>query len=441
MGKASTKKEKIMLFWFRRDLRLDDNHGLHQALSSGKPVLPLFIFDPHILKDLKRDDHRVEFIHATLERLDDELAKKHQVSLAVYKKKPEDVFEKLLEKYDVEAVYSNTDYEPYATERDKKIRKLCRSHRAVFRQFKDQVIFEKKEILKLDGGNHIMYSSYAKKWKATLDPKEHLPCFDTDIGGYVQHKEPKIMTLDELGFVKSYKDFPRPTISPKIIRAYPQTRDFPADKKGTTHMSTHLRFGLVSIRALVSQVIDIASETYLNELIWREYFMQLLWHYPRIAKQSYRKEYDKIKWRNNEQEFELWKKGMTGYPIVDAGMRELNTTGYMHNRVRMIAASFLTKHLLIDWRWGEQYFAEKLFDYEMSSNVGNWQWVAGSGADASPYFRIFNPETQMQKFDPKGVYVKKWVPEYFGVGYFEPMVDHTKARKRALEAYKKALDK
>jgi len=439
MPKKSKEKEKIVLFWFRRDLRLDDNHGLHQALSSGKPVLPLFIFDPAILKPLKRDDHRVEFIHETLRNLDKELFENHQAFLAVYKKSPEKVFERLLKKYDVEAVYSNTDYEPYATSRDKEIRKICRTHKAVFRQYKDQVIFEKKEILKLDGGNHRMYSSYMKKWKASLNPKEHLVCFDTDIGYYFKHTEPRLGTLDELGFVKSYKDFPRPTINAKIMRGYPQTRDFPSQYRGVTHMSTHLRFGLVSIRALVNQAIDTAAETYLNELIWREYFMQLLWHNPRIAKQSYRKEYDKIKWRNKEQEFELWKRGMTGYPLVDAGMRELNATGYMHNRVRMVTASFLCKHLLIDWRWGEEYFASKLFDYEMSSNVGNWQWVAGCGADAAPYFRIFSPEIQMHKFDPRGTYIKKWVPEYFGVGYFKQIVEHTDARKRAMDVYKEGL--
>lgn len=426
----------MVIFWFRRDLRIDDNTGLYEALTSGKRVLPVFIFDKNILSELPEDDARVTFIHKLIGDINTELHK-HKRSLAVFYDTPENVFKKLCSENDIKAVYTNTDYEPYARERDKKIANQLRKVDIDFHACKDQVIFEKDEIVKNDGDPYVVYTPYKNKWRKKFTKNElrqHHP--DKKLKDIAEHEYP-FLSLKDIGFKKSDIQ-PKPyDISKNIIDNYNKKRNFPA-KQATSNISPYLRFGAVSIRELVKKAYESSDEVYLNELIWREFFMQILWHYPKTVTKSFRAKYDDIKWRNNKEEFEAWCNGKTGYAMVDAGMRELNKTGNMHNRVRLVVSGFLCKHLLIDWRWGEAYFAEKLLDYEQSSNVGNWQWAAGSGVDAAPYFRIFNPMTQIDKFDKDNTYIKKWVPEFKDDDY-TPIVDHKEARERALETYKKAV--
>ena len=426
----------MILFWFRRDLRLDDNTGLFEALNSGQEVLPLFIFDKNILAELPENDARVTFIHKLLEDVNSGL-EKHKRSLAVFHDTPEGIFKKLISEHQITAVYTNHDYEPYALKRDKEIHKLLADNNIDFKTFKDQVIFEKNQVVKDDGTPYVVYTPYMKKWK---DLFSKTPIYthnsESKLTEIAEHSYP-FLSLKDIGFVESEIKPVQFSVTDSIITDYKETRDFPAID-GTSHLSPHLRFGAVSIRKIIKKAFDSNKETFFNELIWREFFMQILWHFPETVTKSFRPKYDTIKWRNNEKEFKAWLEGKTGYPIVDAGMRELNTTGSMHNRVRMVVASFLCKHLLIDWRWGEAYFAEKLFDYEQSSNVGNWQWAAGSGVDAAPYFRIFNPSEQTKKFDKELKYIRKWVPEFEDIEY-RPIVDHKEARERALKVYKEAV--
>lgn len=426
----------MTVFWFRRDLRLEDNTGLYEAIIADNNVLPIFIFDKNILADLHKDDARVTFIHKLLEDINIVL-KQHKKSLAVFYDKPENVFKKLISQNKISAVYANHDYEPYAQKRDKAIQELLAINTIDFKSFKDQVFFEKDEVVKDDGTPYVVYTPYMKKWKERFLKEgitQHHP--EKKLENIAAHAYP-FLSLEDIGF-KTAKIKPESfDISGALITNYKDTRDFPA-LDGTSHLSPYLRFGAVSIRAMVKAASGNNKETFFNELIWREFFMQILWHFPHTVTKSFRPKYDNIKWRNNEKEFKAWCEGKTGYPIVDAGMRELNATGHMHNRVRMVVASFLCKHLLIDWRWGEAYFAEKLFDYEQSSNVGNWQWAAGSGVDAAPYFRIFNPTEQTKKFDKELKYVRKWVPEFEELGY-KPVVDHKEARERALKIYKEAV--
>lgn len=424
------------IFWFRRDLRLNDNVGLYKALSSDKETLPVFIFDKNILNDLPPDDARVMFIHKLLETINNEL-KEHNKSLAVFFDEPKAVFKKLINENPISAVYTNQDYEPYALRRDNEINQLLSDNNVEFKLFKDSVIFEKNEVVKDDGTPYVVYTPYMKKWKEKFKNENIEKSSSIEhISNILEHSYP-FLSLDDIGFKKSDIQPPSFDISDSLISDYQETRDFPS-LDGTSHLSAYLRFGSVSTREIVSVAYQNKKETFLNELIWREFFMQILWHFPNTVTKSFRPKYDDIKWRNNEVEFKAWCKGKTGYPIVDAGMRELNTTGLMHNRVRMITASFLCKHLLIDWRWGEAYFAEKLLDYEQSSNVGNWQWAAGSGVDAAPYFRIFNPTEQTKKFDKSLKYIRKWVPEFESLDYL-PIVDHKMARERALKIYKEAV--
>jgi deoxyribodipyrimidine photo-lyase len=267
-----------------------------------------------------------------------------------------------------------------------------------------------------------------------------LPFYNSnELSGAFYKTDPLPMPeISILGFKESSAVIPSRMFHPEMLANYEKLRDFPA-MNGTSRLSIHLRFGTISIRQLVSQASGV-SQVFLNELIWREFYMMILWHFPGVINQSFKKNYDKIEWRNNEEEFKAWCEGTTGYPIVDAGMRELNTTGYMHNRLRMITASFLTKHLLIDWRWGEAYFAKKLLDFELSSNNGGWQWAAGTGCDAAPYFRVFNPYIQAQKFDPRSEYIRKFAPEAGSSSYTRPLVDHPMARERAIRTYKRALE-
>lgn len=435
-------KDKVIVFWFRRDLRLDDNVGLYQALQNDVPVLPIFIFDSEILENLPKNDARVTFIHKQLQKISNQLRTNYGSSIAQFHDTPKKVFKQLLDDFNIEAVYTNHDYEPYAKKRDEEIKSLLEENDVQFNTFKDQVIFEKDEVVKDDGDPYVVYTPFMRKWKENFNPSTHLVEYDTlsDLGKnlYESKKLPRL-SLEDMGFEESSIEIPDYTVTSDLIQKYQDTRDYPAKEKGTSRLGPHLRFGTVSIRKMVKKAIDEKNETFWNELIWREFFMQILWHFPHTVNKAFRAKYDRIEWRNNEEEFEKWKKGETGYPLVDAGMRELNETGYMHNRVRMLVASFLCKHLLIDWRWGEAYFAEKLLDYEMASNVGNWQWAAGSGVDAAPYFRIFNPTTQIKKFDKDKKYINTWVPDLQELSYPDPIVDHKMARERCLKTYKEAV--
>ncbi|MFX0557149.1 cryptochrome/photolyase family protein [Maribacter sp. CXY002] len=436
------KKDKVTIFWFRRDLRLDDNVGFLEALKTDYPVLPLFIFDTEILDKLPIDDARVTFIFNALQQMRTELQKEYGSSIAILKGKPLDIFKKLLVDYDVRNVFTNRDYEPYAKQRDEEVNRLLKNEGVVFQTFKDQVIFEKSEIVKEDGNPYVVYTPYKNKWKEKFNPGSDLYFQNTSqyLKNVVEHTQLPNLTLSDLGFKRSKITVPDYEVSPTLIQNYEATRNYPAKENGTSRLGPHLRFGTVSIRKMIKKAIAEENEVFWSELIWREFFMQILWHFPHTKDKAFRPKYDRIVWRNNEGEFEKWKKGITGYALVDAGMRELNATGYMHNRVRMLVASFLCKHLLIDWRWGEAYFAEKLLDYDMSANVGNWQWAAGSGVDAAPYFRIFNPMTQVDKFDKQKEYINKWVPDLQELTYPEKMVDHKMARERCLETYKEALN-
>ncbi|WP_407556762.1 cryptochrome/photolyase family protein [Winogradskyella sp. 4-2091] len=432
--------KKVNIFWFRRDLRLDDNLGFYEALKSEHPVLPIFIFDTTILEKLPKDDARVTFIFETLQGLKQTLQDEHSSSIAMYKGKPEDIYKQLISEYDIETVFTNHDYEPYATTRDNSIKTLLEKHNIEFKTYKDQVIFEKSEVVKNDGKPYMVYTPYMRKWKEkfrTLD----LEIFYTNsyLDNLIEHSRLPNLSLTDIGFEKSSQEIAAYDVTPTLIQTYEATRNFPA-QDATSRLGPHLRFGTVSIRKMVKKAIAEDNEIFWQELIWREFFMQILWHFPHTKDEAFKPKYDRIEWRYNETEFKAWCDGKTGYPLVDAGMRQLNATGFMHNRVRMLVGSFLCKHLLMDWRLGEAYFAEKLHDYDMSSNVGNWQWVAGSGVDASPYFRIFNPTTQIQKFDKNLEYIKEWVPDFQELTYPKPIVEHKMARERCLETYKAALN-
>lgn len=432
-------KKTVNIFWFRRDLRFDDNTGLFHALNAEHPVLPIFIFDTTILDQLPKNDARVTFIYETIHSLDKKL-KEHDSGVAMYFGKPESIFAQLINDYSINAVFTNHDYEPYARDRDSAIKKLLNKNKIDFHSFKDQVIFEKDEIVKNDGDPYVVYTPYMKSWKSKLRSK-NINTFNTNSHSnkFIKTKTLPKLSLDDIGFQRSEQPIKEYHLTPKLIMEYEAKRDFPC-KDATSRLGPHLRFGIVSIREIVSRTLKENNEVFLQELIWREFFMQILWHFPQTISKSFRPKYDRIEWRNNEHEFKAWCKGQTGYPLVDAGMRELNATGFMHNRVRMVTASFLCKHLLIDWRWGEAYFAEKLHDYEQASNVGNWQWCAGSGVDAAPYFRIFNPTTQLSKFDKTFAYISKWVPDYQELTYPSPIVDHKEARERCLMVYRAALN-
>ncbi|MBB5395719.1 deoxyribodipyrimidine photo-lyase [Mucilaginibacter sp. AK015] len=435
------KNIPVSIFWFRRDLRLEDNAGLYHAFKSGNPVLPIFIFDKNILQHLEdEDDARVTFIYKAIEDLT-KLCRAHGSSLLTLFDTAEHAWEKLMGAYNIAAVYTNHDYEPYATARDTAVKNLLAKHNITLFTYKDQVIFEKDEVIKDDGKPYTVYTPYKNKWYQKLTPF-YLKSYPSEkyLNNLLQTEPSALPTLQEMGFVISGLSYPNKSYN-NIIDRYAQTRDYPAIK-GTSHVGVHLRFGTISIRQCARDAYASPEKTWLNELIWREFYMMILYHFPKTMDHAFRPEYDRIEWLNNPDQFEAWCKGETGFPLVDAGMRELNATGFMHNRVRMVTASFLSKDLLIDWRWGERYFARKLLDYEMASNVGGWQWAAGSGTDAAPYFRIFNPDSQLKKFDPKMEYIKKWVPEYADFStYPKPIVDHAFARERCLKAFKKALSK
>lgn len=429
---------EINICWLRRDLRLADNAALYHALKSTNRVLVLFIFDQNILKKLaNKSDARVNFIHQTLKRIKTELEERGS-SLLVKFGAPEEIWPMVLKEFNVKSIYANHDYEPYATNRDNELKKYFSDHQRDFFTFKDQVIFEKDEITKADGQPYTVFTPYYKQWQKKINDFyiKSYPVERYLKNLYPTHSLP-FPTLSEIGFEKSTQKFPAPKFEEKLHQ-YEIKRDFPA-ADATTRLGLHLRFGTVSIRRVVQKAIQQKAEKWLSELAWREFYMMILWHFPHIVNKSFKPDYDQIKWRNNEKEFNAWCNGETGYALVDAGMKQLNETGFMHNRVRMVVASFLCKHLLIDWRWGEAYFAEKLLDYDQASNIGGWQWACGSGNDAAPYFRVFNPSLQLQKFDPKLEYVFKWSPNYQSALAPIPIVEHTFARERALKTYKNAL--
>lgn len=431
-------KEPIAIFWFRRDLRPENNTGLYHALRSGYRVLPLFIFDRNILDRLEdRNDRRISFILGALEALQEKLTAAG-TSLMVLHGTPENAIRKMVSDFDVKAVYANHDYEPYAVKRDSHVAGILKESGIPFHTFKDQVIFEKDEILKSDGTPYTVFTPYSRAWKKLLTedypgtyPSEKLT------GKFLKIEPLPLPSIGDIGFNRTEYIFTAPEVNTELISNYQRTREIPSIN-GTTRLGVHLRFGTVSIRELIRTAVRL-NDVWLNELVWREFFMSILWHFPHVTDNAFKKKYDNIIWRNNEDEFERWCTGKTGYPIVDAGMRELNETGFMHNRVRMITASFLAKHLLIDWRWGEAYFGGKLLDFELSSNNGNWQWAAGCGCDAAPYFRVFSPAAQTTKFDRDLLYIRKWVPEFDSKEYPGAIVEHNFARERALATYKKAL--
>ncbi|MFM7721506.1 MAG: cryptochrome/photolyase family protein, partial [Bacteroidota bacterium] len=417
------EKPKIVIHWFRRDLRLEDNHALFAALNSGYPVLGIFIFDNNILRHLKPNDARVQFIHNTLLGMHKKLSEVGS-SLHIKFGTPEEVFTSLCSMYDINSVYVNRDYEPYAQERDKTMQLWFQSKNISFIGKKDHVIFEKHEVVKDNGAPYTVYTPYSKKWKSILKPSDIEPFpSENHLSKFYKtnNNNSEIPTLKSMGFDGSNQAIPVRILEQNIIEKYHLQRDIPSIL-GTTRISIHLRFGTISIRKCAAIGLE-KNEKWLNELIWRDFYQMIIFHFPHTVHGSFKPIYDHIQWRNNEIEFERWCQGKTGYPIVDAGMRELNETGFMHNRVRMIVASFLTKHLLIDWRWGERYFAEKLLDFELASNIGGWQWAAGSGCDAAPYFRVFNPKLQTDKFDPTFKYIKQWVPEFGTTAYPAPIVE------------------
>jgi len=428
------QKQQVSIFWFRRDLRVDDNVALYHALQSKYPVIPLFIFDTDILNSLQKNDARVGFIHESLQKINAELNAIGR-SLLIKNGTTTEVWESLFQEFIISEVFFNKDYEPYAIKRDLAISALAKSNNALCFSFKDQVIFEGLEITKADGLPYTIYTPYKNKWLEKY--KSMAPLAEYDNQSYFSnfHKSNfDFPTLQQIGFEENDIKVQPHNLS-QIVN-YHETRDFPAIDS-TSYLSPHLRFGTVSIRKLVNWAVR-KNDVFLSELIWREFFMQILFSFPKVVTHNFKSAYDGIQWRHNEEDFKRWCTGTTGYPMVDAGMRQLNETGYMHNRVRMVTASFLCKHLLINWQWGEAYFAEKLLDYDLSANVGNWQWAAGTGCDAAPYFRVFNPEIQLKKFDEKGIYIRKWITE-FDLGYGKPMVDHAFARDRAIATYKAGI--
>ena len=431
--------DKINIFWFRRDLRLYDNHGLSKATHDNLKVIPIFIFDTTITSLLASNDRRINFIYDNLLDIDSELNKKYKSNLNVFQGKPYDIFKNLIENYSIKNVYTNNDYEPYAINRDESIKELLSNNGINFKSYKDQVIFEKNEIVKDDGNPYVVYTPFMKKWKTKLNEDITLLDEKKILNNFYQEAISNLLKLSDYGFLENKSKIEAFKLNKEIVINYAERRNFPY-LNSTSKIGPYLRFGSVSIRKIVSGLMrGFKEDTFLKELIWREFFMQILYHFPHTAKDSFKSKYDKIVWLNEEKAFESWKNGNTGYPLIDAGMNELNLTGFMHNRVRMITASFLCKHLLIDWRWGEKYFAEKLNDYEMASNVGNWQWASGSGVDAAPYFRIFNPHTQILKFDNKREYINKWV-DVNSSDYPNEIIDHKFARDRCLNTYKKYLD-
>lgn len=433
---------RINIHWFRRDLRFKDNHSLYKALTSDLPVLGVFIFDQNILTKLKvPEDKRVQFIFDEITKMRQHLNQEYGSDLKVYYGRPEEIWLQILREFSIKSVFANRDYEPYAIDRDQAIGRLLKKQGVDFFLFKDQVIFEQNEVCKADKTPYTVYTPYSKKWKSCLKitKNQALQAFPSEdyLHKFAKLPQESSVKWENLGFKRLHVVYPEKKVLRKKILSYGEDRDYPY-LEATSQLGIHLRFGTVSIRKVVAVALSY-SAVWLNELIWREFFMMILYHFPYVENEPFKKKWNQVPWRQDREDFTKWCEGLTGYPLVDAGMRELKATGYMHNRVRMLTASFLTKHLLIDWRWGERYFAAYLLDFELASNVGNWQWAAGCGCDAAPYFRIFNPEIQAKKFDPERIYQKKWVPELDSSSYPQPMVDHRKSVARAQRVFAESL--
>lgn len=435
---TTKEKQVVNIFWMRRDLRLDDNTALFHALKTRENVLPVYIGNPDILARKNAGfDYRINFVYDTLRQIKAEL-EKFGSSLYVAHGRPIDIFKELVEKYHICSVYCNRDYEPYTLRRDADIERFLKTWHIEFLSYKDHVLFEKDELVKNDGKPYTVFTPYKNRFLDKLNNDVVRP-FKTSLyfHNFIRIKPFEMPSVEALGFTRAEIDFPPKSLPKSLLENYEKNRDYPAIN-GTSKLSLHLRFGTVSIRKITALAM-LHSLTFLSELIWRNFYSQILWFYPHVTTKAFKPAYDNIRWENDEDQFQAWCDGLTGYPLVDAGMRELNQTGFMHNRVRMVTASFLCKHLLIDWRWGESYFANKLNDYDLASNNGGWQWAAGSGCDAVPYFRIFNPELQAQRFDPDFAYIKKWVPEFGTATYPGRIIDHTFARDRAIARYKEGL--
>lgn len=474
------------LVWFRRDLRLQDNAALSLALHSCRRVFCAFLFDSDILNTLPRQDRRVEFIRESLVELDAGLRErsgKPEAGLICLFGRAPDQIPQLAQQLGVNAVFTARDYEPAALERDTQVEAALASHQISLLRIKDHTIFEAREVLTQANKPYTVFTPYKRAWLARIG-ESPVPSHGCETNHSALAERPPslargVPALAELGFERSnlgqlriptgmsgaqalLKDFLQ------RIDSYDTTRDFPSIK-GPSYLSVHLRFGSVSIRELVNLALERhrqgspGASTWLGELIWRDFYFQILTNFPHAAHGSFKAEYDRIQWEDGEravQLFAAWKNGQTGYPLVDAAMAQLNQTGYMHNRLRMVAGSFLVKHLGIDWRWGERYFAEVLNDFDLSANNGGWQWVSSSGCDAQPYFRIFNPVTQSEKFDAQGKFIKRYLPQLgplagkalhapwlgkasemaragvvLGDNYPHPVVDHAQARSRTLLRY------
>ncbi len=470
--KKNPPASNAVLYWLRRDLRLEDNHALRQALASGQPVQCVFVFDSNILNTLPPTDRRLGFIWQSLREIQDTL-RAAGGDLWCETGPAEDIIPRLAAQLGADAVYANEDYEPYARRRDTMVAQTLATMGKTFHAYKDQVIFARDELLTASGKPFTVFTPYCNAWLKKLSPQHSQALTVPSLTGRLRSPAgtPAMPSLEELGFAQTepcllaagasgakelFADFCQ-----QRIQRYHQQRDYPG-VKGVSYLSTHLRFGTISIRQLVQFANFDGGEgamCWLKELIWREFYQQLLWHFPDAATHSFKPQYRDLPFPNRLDWLESWQKGLSGYPLIDAAMRQLNQTGYMHNRLRMIAASFLVKDLLIDWRLGERYFAEKLLDFDLASNNGGWQWAASTGCDAQPYFRIFNPVTQSQKFDPDGRFIRRYVPELaalndqaihapwqakalpegfkLGRDYPLPIVDHAEQRQLALALFGK----
>ncbi len=471
-----SKTARRALVWLRRDLRLDDNAALYHALKSGAEVTTVFIFDTAILAPLPRADRRVEFIHGSVAALKDELQALGSDLLVRHGAADEEIVRMATEE-GVSAVYCNHDYEPAAIARDERVAHALKANGIAFHTSKDQVVLERDEVLTGAGTMFTVFTPYSRAWRKVCDgfqlkaypvrsyfdrfekrTPEAMPSL-TDIGFETTNLASLGIQAGASGAADLFQDFLH------RIHGYHDRRNFPGIK-GVSYLSVHLRFGTISIRTLARTAMSHGgegAETWVNELIWRDFYHQILWHRPDVVGHAFKKDLDTLAFSTDEAHFKAWCAGRTGFPIVDAAMRQLNETGYMHNRLRMIAASFLVKDLLIDWRWGEAYFAEKLIDFDLAANNGGWQWAASTGCDAQPYFRIFNPVSQSEKFDADGKFIRRYVPELaqldadsihapwlarpldlasagvrLGETYPAPIVDHAVQREKALKLFKRA---
>ena len=443
---------KVAVHWFRCDLRLGDNTALHAASVAAETVVPIFIFDPKILRSRDVSPGQVAFMIECLRSVENDIAAAGGKLIFRHGQVVEEMTAVLRES-EASALFYNRDYEPYACERDTAVEKLAHSLGVQVHSYKDNVVHEPHEILKADGNPYRVFTPYSRAWRSLAAPRL-LP--SVKFARARNLKNPRSLPLPsakELGFAC---DLPIPSAGESAARQrlrkfaarnllhYAENRDFPA-RDATSYLSPDLRLGTVSPRTVLAAANKAAQshpnarksiDTFVGELVWRDFYKQILRHFPHVAEGAFRPQYNVIPWKNDRKLFAAWCQGRTGYPLVDAGMRQLNTTGWMHNRLRMIVANFLTRDLLVSWQWGERYFMQKLLDADLAANNGGWQWCAGTGTDAQPWFRIFNPIAQARKFDPEGRYIQRYVPEIDTREYPLPIVDHAAQRARALELFR-----